>query len=451
MTASDQGVAGQGARPDASLPGSSLPEHADLVIIGGGMVGVTLALLLARRLPQLRVVLLEVTRFPVFKPGQPLPYTPSFDARNTALSRRTIQAFTDLGLWPQLQPHATPIRQIHVSDRGHFGISRLNAEEEQVESFGQVMENAWLGVVLLAALRQCPSVTLCDGVDVTGLQVVADHAEVTFRAAAAPGAASDSASAAPHVLRAKLAVAADGTQSRSRDWLGLQATWRDYDQTALVTTVATSLPHEQVAYERFTSDGPIALLPLPDEKRADEPGQKPQTRRSLVWALPPAEAERVQQLSDDDFRDELQRAFGRRAGRFTRVGRRHAYPLQLMVAQQQVVPRALILGNAAHSLHPVAGQGFNLCVRDALVLVERLAEATEAGADIGDAALLRSYEAARSEDQRQIIRFSDSLVRGFSSASPLLSLLRNVGLLGFDLMPGAKPALARYAMGLNHV
>ncbi len=433
-------TAGERALPGSTLPGATLPESADLVIIGGGMVGVTLALLLAQRLPQLRVVLLEATRFPVFQPGQPLPYTPGFDARNTALSRRTIQTFTDLGLWPQLQPHATPIRQIHVSDRGHFGISRLSAEEEQVESFGQVMENAWLGVVLLAALRQCPSVTLCDGVDVTALQVVGEHAEVTLRT-----------TGGEHVLCAPLAVAADGTQSRSRDWLGLQASWRDYGQTALVTTVATSLPHEQVAYERFTSDGPIALLPLPDEARSGESAQPAQTRRSLVWALSTAEAERVQQLSDAEFMAELQQAFGRRAGRFTRVGRRHAYPLQLMVAQQQVVPRALILGNAAHSLHPVAGQGFNLCVRDALVLVERLADAVAAGGDIGDAALLRAYEAARREDQRQIIRFSDSLVRGFSSANPLLSLLRNVGLLGFDLLPGAKPALARYAMGLNHV
>ncbi|MEL0029089.1 MAG: FAD-dependent monooxygenase, partial [Perlucidibaca sp.] len=118
---------------------------------------------------------------------------------------------------------------------------------------------------------------------------------------------------------------------------------------------------------------------------------------------------------------------------------------------QQVVPRALILGNAAHSLHPVAGQGFNLCLRDALALVERLADAVATGADIGGLGLLRAYEAAREEDQRQIIRFSDTLVRGFSSANPLLALLRNAGLVGFDLLPGAKPALARYAMGLNHV
>ena len=164
-----------------------------------------------------------------------------------------------------------------------------------------------------------------------------------------------------------------------------------------------------------------------------------------------AEAEQIAGLDDAAFLAALQQAFGRRAGRFTRVGRRHAYPLQLMVAAQQVVPRAVILGNAAHSLHPVAGQGFNLCLRDVLVLVERLADAVAQDADLGDVARLRAYEVSRQQDQQQIIRFSDTLVRGFSHPSPLLALARNIGLLGFDLMPGAKPALARYAMGLNHV
>lgn len=415
---------------------TALPTRADIAIIGGGMVGVTLALMLARELPQLQVVLIEGQRFPALDITKPLPYTAGFDARNTALSRRTVQAFTELGLWQQLQPHATPIHQIHISDRGHFGLSRLRAEEEQVESFGQVMENAWLGVVLLAALKQCPSVMLCDGVSVSALAVQADAATLTL----------ERGEEAPSTLTVPLVIAADGTQSRSREWLGLGARWHDYGQTALVTTVATSLPHEHTAYERFTSDGPIALLPLPDT-----PDQPPQTRRSLVWALKTAEAERINALSDADFLREFQRAFGRRAGRILRVGQRHAYPLQLMVAHQQAVPRAVILGNAAHSLHPVAGQGFNLCLRDVLVLVDDLRDACQSGADLGDAARLRAYEAKRLADQQQIIRFSDGLVRGFSNANPLLQLARNMGLLGFDLLPGAKPMVARYAMGLSHV
>lgn len=419
------------------MSGQAGAAEADLIIVGGGMVGINLALMLAQRLPQLRVTLLESVRLPAVAAGQPPVHTPSFDARNTALSRRTVQAFTDLGLWSRLQPHATPIHRIHVSDRGHFGFARLDAAEEQVESFGQVIENAWLGLVLLAALRECPSVTLRDGVEVTGLAPCDTHAEVML--------------ASGERLVAPLVVAADGTQSRSRDWLGLTASWHDYGQTALVTTVATSLPHEQVAYERFTAQGPMALLPLPDEPPDAGTGRQAGSRRSLVWALATAEAARVAALDDADFLAALQQAFGRRAGRFTRVGRRHAYPLQLMVAQQQVAPRALILGNAAHSLHPVAGQGFNLCLRDALVLVERMAEAVTQGDDLGNPARLQAYEAARQQDQRQIIRFSDALVRGFSHASPLLALIRNAGLVGFDLMPGAKPALARYAMGLNHV
>lgn len=415
---------------------STLPAQADVVIIGGGMVGITLALMLAQELPQLSVALLEAQRFPALNPEQPLPYTAGFDARNTALSRRTVQAFTDLGLWPQLQPHATPIQQIHISDRGHFGLSRLRADEEQVESFGQVIENAWLGVVLLAALKKCPSVTLCDGVQVTSLKTSAAAATVTLQQGDGPATE----------LSAPLVIAADGTQSRSREWLGLTARWHDYGQTALVTTIATSLPHQHEAFERFTADGPIALLPLPDV-----PGQPVQTRRSLVWALKTAEAERVRGLSDAEFLAEFQRAFGRRAGRFTRVGQRHAYPLQLMVAHQQTVPRAVILGNAAHSLHPVAGQGFNLCLRDVLVLVDTLRDACAQGADLGEPARWQAYEAKRQADQQQIIRFSDSLVRGFSSANPLLQLARNIGLLGFDLLPGAKPLVARYAMGLSHV
>jgi 2-octaprenyl-6-methoxyphenol hydroxylase len=415
---------------------TALPTQADIAIIGGGMVGVTLALMLARELPQLRVVLIEGQRFPALDLSQPLPYTAGFDARNTALSRRTVQAFTDLGLWQQLQPHATPIHQIHISDRGHFGLSRLRADEEHVESFGQVMENAWLGVVLLAALKACPSVTLCDGVAVTALATSAESATLTLQRG----------DHALTTLSVPLVVAADGTQSRSREWLGLGARWHDYGQTALVTTIATSLPHEHIAFERFTADGPIALLPLPDAR--DQPAQ---TRRSLVWALKTETAQRVLALSDEEFLAEFQQAFGRRAGRFTRVGQRHAYPLQLMVAHQQTVPRAVILGNAAHSLHPVAGQGFNLCLRDVLVLVESLREATLAGADLGNAQHLQAYEAKRIADQQQIIRFSDSLVRGFSNANPLLQLARNIGLLGFDLLPGAKPLVARYAMGLSHV
>lgn len=423
-------------------------SESGVVIVGGGMVGVTLALLMAKAAPTLPVTLLEAARLPpALAPGAMPSYTPSFDARNTALSRRSIEAFKDLGIWPQLAPHATPIHQIHVSDKGHFGMARLTAAEEHVDSFGYVVENAWLGAVLLAALRQCPSVTLIDGVQVTELMSTDEMGQVRYRPAASAAAASASDDI---TLITPLLIAADGAQSQSRAWLGVDVRSQPYGQTAIVTACETSLPHAQVAYERFTADGPIALLPLPDQPDAID-AAKPGCRRSLVWALSDAEAARVQALDDAGFIQALQQAFGRRAGRFRRVGQRHAYPLALMVASQQVQGRAVILGNAAHSLHPVAGQGYNLCVRDALVLSAQLADAHQQGKDLGNAADLATYAAAREQDQSQIIRFSDSLVRGFSTAQPLVSWLRNVGLVGFDVLPGAKPALARYAMGLNHV
>lgn len=397
----------------------------DVLIIGGGMVGVTLALLLARE-PTLRITLVEAIKLPALEPGEPLPYRPSFDARNTALSRRTVATYRELGLWDELQTHATPIFQIHISERGHFGMARLVAEEENVESFGQVIENAWLGLVLLRALKARPNVSILDGVKLTGIE---------------PGSAFSTARLQRgdevFSLRAPLLVAADGAQSLSREFLGVSAETSPYGQVAVVTTVATHLPHHHIAYERFTEHGPIAVLPLPEERRA------------IVWTLPAGEEKSLIECSDEEFLTRLQTAFGRRAGRFVKTAKRFAFPLSLTVAHAQALPRAVIIGNAAHSLHPVAGQGFNLCLRDCLALTQRLHQAHRSGADLGDFSLLKDYEAVRVDDQLNVIRFSDGIVRGFSNATPGLTLARNLGLVTFDLLPLAKQTLARYAMGLN--
>jgi 2-octaprenyl-6-methoxyphenol hydroxylase len=397
----------------------------DVLIIGGGMVGLTLALLLARE-PGLRITLVEAIRFPALVPGEPLPYRPSFDARNTALSRRTVATYREMGLWDAMQAHATPILQIHISERGHFGMARLVAEEENVESFGQVIENAWLGLVLLRAVRACPAVTVIDGAELVGIDTQRERMTAHLRRGEEQFA-----------LTAPLLVGADGAQSAARRLLGVAAETTPYDQVALVTTVATHLPHNNVAYERFTEHGPIALLPLPDE------------RRSVVWTLPQGEEQALIDCSDDEFTRRLQAAFGKRAGRFVKAAKRFAYPLALTVAKAQALPRAVILGNAAHTLHPVAGQGFNLCLRDCLALAERLQQAQRTGRDLGDLGMLRDYEDARIGDQLNVIRFSDGIVRGFSNAMPGLTLARNVGLVTFDLLPVAKQAVARYAMGLN--
>lgn len=398
----------------------------DVLIIGGGMVGVTLALLLSRE-PGLAITLVESISFPPLEPDAPLPFRPSFDARNTALSRRTVATYRELGLWDDMQLHATPIHEIHVSERGHFGMSRLVAAEEKVESFGQCIENAWMGLVLLRALKRCPNVTVRDGVTLTGIRQQATHITAELRK-------GDER----FELNAPLLVAADGATSPCREMLGVNATTTPYGQVALVTTVATHLPHQNIAFERFTESGPLALLPLPED------------RRSIVWTLPAGTEQALIDCSDEQFLAQLQAAFGKRAGRFVKTAKRFAYPLSLTVAQTQAQPRAVILGNAAHTLHPVAGQGFNLCLRDCLALTERIVRRYREGGDIGELALLRDYENARLQDQHNVTTFSDGIVRGFSNNTPGLTLARNIGMVTFDLLPAAKQALARYAMGLNH-
>ena len=398
-----------------------------VVIVGGGMVGLSLALMLAQQ--GLSVTLLEAIRYPAASTDQQPPaYHSSFDARNTALSRRTVQIYSDLGLWSLLQQHATPIHQVQISERGGFGKARLQASEEGIESFGQVIENAWLGRVLLAQVRAQPLIQLIDGVSVEQLQQSADCVRVQANQ-----------NGQPLSLAARLLIAADGRDSFCRRALGVSASVHDYQQVALVTTVETSEPHAQIAFERFTPQGPLALLPLPGDYR-----------RSVVWTVPAgSEAEWLGEQNDAHFLAALQDAFGGRAGRFVRTGPRSSYHLSQVLADQQAIGRVVLMGNAAHTLHPVAGQGFNLCLRDAQVLSKTLAAQAQKQADLGDAAMLKAYEQARLSDQKRVIRFCDSVVRGFSNHNPLLKLARNTGLLAFDVIPGAKQLVATYAMGLK--
>lgn len=403
-----------------------------VLIVGGGMVGLSLALMLAKQ--GLSIRLLEAIRYPVQVDAEAHLYQSSFDVRNTALSRRTVQIYTDLGLWEKLGQHATPILQVSISEQGGFGKALLQANEEKVESFGQVIENAWLGRVLLAEVRAEPLIELIDGIKVTDLQQNEHQVFVT--------AAKDGQSL--H-FESSLLIAADGRDSFCRQALGIGAQVHDYQQVAIVTTVQTSKPHKQIAFERFSSAGPLALLPLP----AATPGQE-SYRRSVVWTVPAGtEQEWLGEENNQHFLNALQQTYGNRAGAFEKTGVRASYPLSQVLADQQCSGRVVLMGNAAHTLHPVAGQGFNLCMRDAFVLTRYLTTQQQQGADIGDPVQLKAYEQARLVDQKRVIRFCDSVVRGFSNQNPVLKLARNTGLLAFDLIPGAKQLVATYAMGLK--
>ncbi|ENV36656.1 2-polyprenyl-6-methoxyphenol 4-hydroxylase [Acinetobacter venetianus RAG-1 = CIP 110063] len=398
-----------------------------VIIVGGGMVGLSLALMLAKS--NIVVKLLEAVKYPNYDDENVAPYHSSFDARNTALSRRSVQIYQKLGLWDALQQHATPILQVHITEQGSFGKARLVAEQEKVESFGQVIENAWLGRVLLTQVRQQPLIELIDGVQVTSLTQDDDavHIEAMRNGEYI------------HSLRSKLVIAADGRDSFCRQAIGVGVDEHDYDQVAIVTTVQTSKPHQHVGFERFSALGPLALLPLPGEYR-----------RSVVWPVKKGtEAEWLGEENDQHFLDALQETYGDRAGKFEKTGKRFSYPLSQVLADKQAVGRVVLMGNAAHTIHPVAGQGFNLCLRDADVLVRYLMEQLAKSDDIGNPDNLLAYEQARLTDQQRVIKFCDSVVRGFSNQNPILKLLRNTGLIAFDVIPGIKPLVANYAMGLK--
>ncbi|HZW59025.1 MAG TPA: FAD-dependent monooxygenase, partial [Woeseiaceae bacterium] len=321
---------------------------------------------------------------------------------------------------------AAPIRHIHVSDRGRFGFAHIDAAEQRVEALGYAVINRVLGDVLQRALPR-----------VAGLEQLCPARTVAVRMAASHAEVSVDAGDGARTLTTRLLVAADGASSAVRDMLGIGAQRTDYAQTAVIGNLRTERSLDDCAYERFTPDGPLALLPITEGRAA------------FIWTLAPARARQVSELTDDEFIAALQDAFGLRLGRFARVGVRASYALALTRAHALVARRGVVIGNAAHGLHPVAAQGFNLGLRDVAALGECIADARHDGTtDAGDAVLLERYADWRRSDQRNLVHFTDGLVRLFGSRRRSLRVLRDAGMLGFDLIPGIRGLLARHTMGL---
>lgn len=385
-----------------------------LAIVGGGLVGASLALALQQgaKARGWNIALIEP-----FEPGS--EYQPSYDARSTALSYGTRLIYQRLGVWERIAERAEPITQIHVSDRGRAGATRLDASDQQVPALGYVVENAWIGHCLWQALddevvtRHCPA-------EVEQMQAVAAGYRLTLTTG--------------QVLDCDLAVLADGGRSALREQLGIAIKTTPYDQSALIANVTPGKPHGGQAFERFTDDGPMALLPLQDNRCA------------LVWTRPEEGAARLAALPEAAFLDELQQAFGYRLGGFQQVGARHLYPLMLIEAEEQVRSGLVVLGNAAHSLHPIAGQGYNLSLRDTEALAAALLSSS---AKLGDIGVLHAYHRQQRTDQWLTVGFSDRLTRLFAGSALLSVAGRNLGLLGLDLLPPAKAWFARQAMGLG--
>ena len=396
------------------MPGSAnTADTCDIAIVGGGMVGASLAAALAPL--KLDVVVIEAV--PPTAGGQP-----SFDARTTALSNGSRRILEGLGVWREVAREASVIERIHVSEQGRFGSAVIDAREQGLAALGFVLENRVLGTALWSAVAAAGTTRVISPATVTGAALGAERVALTLDAA---GFAQ--------TLNARLVVAADGAGSLVRTEAGVGAERWDYGQTAIITTLAPGRFHERVAYERFTPTGPIALLPLTGG------------RVGVVWSLAPEAATRVLTLPPETFLAELQRAVGWRLGRLGDLGARHAYPLALTRAAAQSAPRIAIMGNAAQGLHPIAGQGFNLGLRDAATLAEVIADA--GGADPGGEAVLGRYVEWRQADRRALIAFTDGLVRLFASPFAPVGLARGLGLVLFDLSPVAKTAMSRLSLG----
>ncbi|WP_184507487.1 2-octaprenyl-6-methoxyphenyl hydroxylase [Rhodanobacter sp. ANJX3] len=392
---------------------SSSCSRNSVLIIGGGLVGASLAIALDAAGVAATLVEAAAPR---------IDAQPSYDERNLALARATVNGLDAIGVWRHAAARATPIEHIHVSRSGEFGSARIDAHRQGVDALGWTLPARELGAALLRRLDECTRLTRLAPASLVALEPIADGWRADIKTADGVQRVDTS-----------LLVGADGTESFVRTRLGIDAERHDYEQTLFVCTITPEREHRNRAYERFADSGPVALLPLAER------------RCGLVVTVPAAEADAISALDDAGFAAFAQQRFGWRLGRLSRPGKRHPYAIRALAAQALTAPRAVLVGNAAQTVHPIGAQGFNLGLRDALTLAELAA----AAADPGAADVLARYAARRAPDREGTIAMSHSLVRLACLPQPLIAPLRSLALLAFDRLPPLRDAMARRGMGFR--
>lgn len=405
-----------------------------IVIVGGGMVGISLALMLSKKLGAACTKITLVEQYPLQDPSAVIQ--PSFDDRSTALSFGTAKILKKIGCWSSIERHVEKIAQVHVSDKGHFSGIQLKAKNYDLDALGYVIENKNLGRALTKLLHN------------SGIHCIAP-AKVNHCFAKKAGytlqleiGGEQTEHCQQKNIDADLVLIADGAGSPIRSSLGIGVETKDYKQSALIANIALAEDHTGIAYERFTNEGPIAVLPLPALDGVH--------RAALVWTLPQDKSDIFAKASEQELIELLQQRFGFRAGQITAMGQRHFYPLNLIKAQEQVRSHLVVVGNAAHFLHPVAGQGFNLALRDCWVLSDCLLEGQSKGHNLGDYATLKTYIEKQAYDQDITIGLTDNLVKLFSSSFLPKAVLRQLGLISLNILPHARNQFAQKMMGLNN-
>lgn len=386
----------------------------DVVIVGGGMVGASLAAAIAH-LP-IRIALIEAK-------SPEVRLQADFDARSIALSYASYQIYQALDLWTAFAAASVPIETIHVSDRGHFGSTHFTAEKAGVPALGYVCEAHDINRILTHHCQQHPHIEIFSPAVVTNISRDTDGTQLTLNDG-------------EQTITTTLVIAADGGNSSIRQLEKITSRTYDYGQTAIVANVGLARPHHNIAYERFTADGPLAMLPMLHQRSA------------LVWSLAPEKVESLLALSDDAFLMQLQGQFGYRLGKLAKIGKRATFPLKLIVGEEVAKPGLVFIGNASQALHPIAGQGFNLGLRDVATLAEIIRDAVRDEVPLNSGEMLQRYEKWRLFDQRKTILFSDFVPRVFSNDWRPLSIARDLGLITVDSVKPIKSYFLQQNMGL---
>ncbi|WP_372990379.1 FAD-dependent monooxygenase [Sulfitobacter sp.] len=391
----------------------------DIAIVGGGLNGPALGLALAQA--GLRVTIIDRLHTQDRK-------SPDFDGRSYALALTSTRLLDGIGVWDAVADHAQPMLEIKVTDgRAGEGPSPffMHFDHAEIEEgpMGHMVEDRHLRRALMEAVATCDTITVLDGETVTAQAV--DPSGVTLTLASG------------NTVRAKLLVGADGRASGTADRAAIKRIGWDYGQTALVCAIAHEKPHAGIAHQFFMPPGPLAILPLTEN------------RSSIVWSETAENAARIHALSDDAYLDVLRPRFGDFLGQISLAGARYTYPLGLSLAHSMVAPRVALLGDAAHGVHPIAGQGLNAGLRDVAALAEVIADAQRRGQDIGSPTVLDQYQLWRRFDNTALALATDSFNRLFSNDNPLLRIARDIGMAAINALPGARRGFIREAAGLT--